>query len=58
MIYVLILVVHVGVMGSGDSSAVTTQEFTSFDKCQEAGKSARQMLVTTVKNVKFVCVVK
>lgn len=43
---------------TGDSSAVTTQEFASFDERRAAGKFAGQMLVTTVKNVKFVCVEK
>ena len=58
MLYVLILVVHVGAMGSGNSNAVTTQEFTSFEKCQKAGKSTQHLLVYTVKNVEFVCVEK
>ena len=55
MIYVLILFAHVGMMGSGNSNALTTAEFTSLETCRAAGESAAKMAGGTVKNITYVC---
>lgn len=54
-IYVLILFAHVGAMGSGNSNALTTVEFSSEKSCIAAGQSARKMAAGTVKEITFVC---
>lgn len=55
MIYVLILFAHVGLMGSGNSNALTTAEFTSEATCKAAGDAAVKMAGGTVKNITYVC---
>ncbi len=58
MTWVLILFAHVGLMGSGNSNAITTQEFASQQMCDAAGQAARNMIKGTVKEIVFVCVKK
>ena len=68
MIYVLILFAHVGLMGSGNSNALTTAErsrsdrdlaeFTSEATCKAAGDAAKAMAGGTVKNITYVCMKK
>lgn len=58
MTYVLILMMHVGMMGSGNSNALTTAEFSSKETCETAGKEAVKMAEDTVKEIKYVCVKK
>lgn len=58
MIYVLILFAHVGLMGKGNSNALTTHEFNSETACVEAGKKAKALANGTVKEIAFVCVKK
>ena len=55
MLYVLILFAHVGVLGSGNSNALTTAEFTSLETCKAAGEAAAKMAGGTVKNITYVC---
>ena len=55
MIYVLILFAHVGIMGSGNSNALTTAEFSSVETCKAAGDAAVKMAGGTVKNISYVC---
>lgn len=40
MEYILILMMHVGPMGSGNSNALTTAEFLSKESCEIAAKLA------------------
>lgn len=54
--YILILMMHVGAMGSGNSNALTTAEFSSMSLCEAAGKQAKELASGTVKEIKFVCV--
>lgn len=54
--FILILFAHVGIMGDGNSNALTTQEFGSQATCEQAGKQAKQMAMGTVKEISFVCV--
>ena len=58
MIYILILFAHVGVLGSGNSNALTTAEFTSLETCRAAGEAAVKMAGGTVKNITYVCMKK
>lgn len=55
MIYVLILMMHVGPLGNGNSNALTTAEFSSLTNCNEAGQKAMSMAQGTVKEIKYVC---
>ena len=55
MIYVLILFAHVGLMGSGNSNALTTAEFSTAETCKAAGDAAVKMAGGTVKNITYVC---
>lgn len=57
-IFVLILFAHVGPLGDGNSNAITTQEFTSQERCQAAGQAAKQLVRGTVKQIEFACVQK
>jgi len=54
--YVLILMMHVGMMGSGNSNALTTVEFINKERCEFARKKAEDMAGGTVKVIKGVCV--
>lgn len=40
MNYILILMMHVGPLGDGNSNALTTAEFLTEEKCESAGKAA------------------
>lgn len=51
-IYILILMMHVGPMGTGNSNALTTAEFLSKETCEVAGKAAVKMATLTVKEIK------
>lgn len=53
--WVLILFVHVGAMGNGNSNAITTAEFTTQAKCQAAGNAAKTLAQGTVKSIEFAC---
>ncbi len=57
-IYVLILFAHVGIAGTGNSNAITTQEFSSQTTCEAAGKAAKKLVQGTVKQIEYVCVSK
>ena len=55
--YVLILMMHVGIMGKTDSNSITSvPHFTSEAECRSAGAQAHEMANGTVKEIKFVCV--
>lgn len=56
--WILILFAHVGIMGSGNSNAITTAEFGSQERCQIAGKAAVNLAGGTVKQISFACVQK
>lgn len=55
MVYILILFAHVGAMGSGNSNAMTTAEFSSKETCMAAGDAVRKLAIGTVKEISFVC---
>lgn len=55
VVYILILMMHVGPIGDGNSNALTTAEFSSKESCETAGKQAVKMALGTVKNIEFVC---
>lgn len=55
--YILILMMHVGPMWTGDSNALTSvPNFETEQACLEAGNKAKKMDVGTVKKILFVCV--
>lgn len=54
--WILILMMHVGPMGNGNSNALTTAIFANKESCEVAGQSAAKMATSTVKEIKFVCV--
>lgn len=53
--YVLILMVHVGLMGDGNSNALTTAIFSSKKNCEQAGEEAAKMSINTTLRIKFIC---
>jgi len=53
--FILILFAHVGVMGNGNSNALTTQEFSSQQTCITAGQAAKKLVSGTVKQIEYVC---
>lgn len=58
MIYILILMMHVGPLGEGNSNALTTAEFSTKEKCEIAGKAATKLADGTVKEIRYVCMLK
>jgi hypothetical protein len=56
--FILILFAHVGVLGNGDSNALTVAEFTSKERCEAAGVAAKKLSTTSVKRIEWVCVAK
>jgi len=55
--WIMILFFHVGIMGSGNSNAVTSvPNFKTQQECQVAGNAAKKLVSGTVKEVSFVCV--
>ena len=57
MMYALILFAHVGMMGQGNSNALTVVNgFTTKQSCMSAGNEASSLTSGTVKEVSFVCV--
>jgi hypothetical protein len=57
MTWTLIVAIHVGVMGTGNSNAITSVPgFQSKASCEAAGSAARKLMDGTVKEVRSVCV--
>lgn len=56
--FVLILFAHVGPMGNGNSNALTTQEFTTAERCQAAGQAAKRLAGSSTKIIEWACVLK
>ena len=55
--WILIILVHVGVMGKTDSNSITSVPgFSSAAECQAAGAAASSLTSNTVKDTRFVCV--
>lgn len=56
MNWILILMMHVGPMGSGNSNALTSiGGFKTKAGCEKAGEAASEMASGTVKDIKFIC---
>lgn len=55
MLYVLILFAHVGIMGDGNSNALSMHDFTSKATCEEAGRAAMKLAKGSVKEISFTC---
>lgn len=57
MSWVLILFVHVGAMGDGNSNALTNVPgFATQAECEVAGKQSKKLTSGTVKSLEYVCV--
>lgn len=56
--WILILVMHVGSMGSGNSNSVTTAVFSNKERCEIAGRAAVKLVSGTVKEIEYACVMK
>ena len=56
--FVLILFAHVGVMGQGNSNALTVAEFTTKERCEAAGAAAKRLANGSVKSIEWVCMPK
>lgn len=56
MTWILILMMHVGPMGSGNSNALTSiGGFQTEAACMNAGRKSESMASGTVKDIKFIC---
>ena len=58
MEHILILMMHVGALGTGNSNALTTAVFSNKASCEAAGKLAKSLAENTVKEIKYICVIK
>jgi hypothetical protein len=54
--WILIIFFHVGVMGCGNSNAVTLSNFKTQIQCNQAGEAAQKLVSGTVREVSYVCV--
>lgn len=53
--WVLIVFAHVGVMGDGNSNALTVAYFSTKETCESAGKSVQKLTNGTVKKIEYTC---
>ena len=56
MEYVLLIMMHVGAIGRGNSNALTHAYFSSKENCEIARKEIEKLPAMTVKEIKAVCV--
>lgn len=57
MHWILILFVHVGPLGDGNSNAITSVPgFLTHQSCLAAGRESEKLVRNTVKEIRFVCV--
>jgi hypothetical protein len=55
--FILIIFVHVGPLGTGNSNSLTNVPgFISQEECEAAGKAAKKRFTTGVKNADYICV--
>lgn len=54
--YVLVIMMHVGVLGNGNSNALSTAVFTSRENCEAARDAVEKLADGTVKKIRTVCV--
>ncbi|MEN6636653.1 MAG: hypothetical protein ABFC56_12430 [Clostridiaceae bacterium] len=54
--YILIIMMHVGPMGDGNSNALATAVFNSKETCEAARDAAEGLARGTVKQIRAVCV--
>ena len=58
MVYILIIFVHVGMLGKGESNSITTQEFLTKSSCEKAKNELDKLVSGTKKNIEAICVQK
>lgn len=56
MEWVLIIVMHVGAFGKGNSNAINSAYFSSQALCEEARKEVKKLVSGTVKEINATCV--
>ena len=56
--FILLVFAHVGIMGSGNSNSVTTQEFLTERECLQAKRVFQSMSEGSTKVIKAECVKK
>ena len=56
MIYILLVFAHVGMLGDGNSNSVTTQEFSSKERCLKGKEAFERMSAGSTKVIKAECV--
>lgn len=55
--FVLVIAMHVGVMGSGNSNALTNVSgFKSKDSCESSARELKKLMDGTVKEIRTVCI--
>ncbi len=57
MTWILILTFYASTLSHGDSVSILSQEFSSKEKCEAAGKASNKF-DTLMKSVKYICVEK
>lgn len=57
MTWILIIAMHVGVLGSGNSNAITSVPgFKTKQSCESAAAAVKPLMDGTVKEIRTVCV--
>lgn len=56
--FILILFAHVGPMSNSNSNALAVAEFTSKERCEQAGSAAKGLAQNSVKQINWACVQK
>lgn len=55
--FVLIILIHTGVLSKNDSLSVgSVSGFSTQQECEQAGQAASALILGTVKQLRFVCV--
>ncbi|QGZ66377.1 hypothetical protein [Paraburkholderia acidisoli] len=56
MNWILLVMIHAGMMSHNDDIAITSARFYQQNACQTAGQSVEQKLHDTYQHVDFVCI--
>jgi hypothetical protein len=56
--FILLVFIHVGALGDGNSNSGFSQEFHSQNSCVQAGNQYKKLAQGTVKVIDYVCVPK
>lgn len=56
--FILLVFIHVGALGDGNSNSGFSQEFSSASACNQAGMQYKKLSQGTVKVIDYVCMPK